>query len=55
MTKQIIETLENGRQIEKVQDAHGAAKYRIKQGKRYIGKVTDGGYTTAAAALKRAA
>jgi len=54
MKKQIIETLDNGLQIEKVQDGHGAATYKIKQGKRYIGKVSNGGYTTAASARKRA-
>jgi hypothetical protein len=54
MKKRIIETLENGRQIEEVQDDHGAAKYRIKQGQRYIGKLKDGGYSTPESARKRA-
>lgn len=55
MKKQIIETLNNGRKIIKIEDGHGAARYRIQQGNRYIGKVSDGGYTTAAAARKKAA
>ena len=55
MQKQIIEILENGRQIIEIKDGHGAPRYKIQQGKKYIGKVSDGGYTTAAAARKRAA
>jgi lysophospholipid acyltransferase (LPLAT)-like uncharacterized protein len=54
MKKQVIETLKNGRQIIEIQDNHGAPRYRIKQGSQYIGKVSDGGYTTAAQARKRA-
>lgn len=54
MIKETIATAPHDRKIEKITDDCGRVTYKVKQGSKYIGKVSDGGYKTAQSALNRA-
>ena len=54
MIKETIANAPHNRQVQRVTDNCGQVTYMVKQGSKYIGKVSDGGYKTAQSALNRA-
>lgn len=53
MNNQIVATANHNRKIVEFVSA-GQKSYKILQGKQYIGKTSNGGYTTKEAAIKAA-
>ena len=51
MTHKIVATANHNRQIIEM-ISHGQSTYKIKQGKKYIGKTANGGYSTKEAAIR---
>lgn len=54
MIKQTVATANHNREIVKITDGMGQSTYKIKQGKHYIGKTSNGGYTSKSAAIEAA-
>lgn len=52
MKTERVEKLNNGTEIHRVADGHGAPRYRVKRGTYWIGKTRDGGYISARAAKR---
>jgi len=53
MNKQIVATANHNRKIVEF-ESHGQKTYKILQGKQYIGKTANGGYTSKKAAIDAA-
>ena len=54
MNYQLVSKLDNGLEIHKISAHHGTPRYRVKNGKIWVGKTSDGGYISARAAKRYA-